>query len=97
MRKHTESLASMHPEIRFIEIPEAITSPPSAAGPIEKTGASLSLDLLTQTTPSPVFSNPMPYRVLPLLHSDVDYEAFANHGREFKSSNGIIVKYIFRS
>ncbi|KAJ6316984.1 hypothetical protein OIU78_020135 [Salix suchowensis] len=34
MRKHTESLASMHPEIRFIEIPEAITSPPSAAGPV---------------------------------------------------------------
>ncbi|KAB5519092.1 hypothetical protein DKX38_023411 [Salix brachista] len=39
----------------------------------------------------PCFSDPVPYRVLPLLHSDVDYEAFANHGRKFKDSNGIIV------
>ncbi|KAJ6304483.1 hypothetical protein OIU77_018197 [Salix suchowensis] len=163
MRKHTESLASMHPEIRFIEIPEAITSPPSAAGPVSSFTSYINghktlvrdaiVKLVMADNPAPIasvvvdmfctafidvakeigvpshvfftsgaaflamvfylsdredrgepkfrptdpdytipcFSNPMPYRVLPLLHSDVDYEAFANHGREFKSSNGIIV------
>ncbi|KAB5518953.1 hypothetical protein DKX38_023272 [Salix brachista] len=163
MSKHTESLASMHPEIRFIEIPEAITSPPSAACPASSFTSYINghktlvrdaiVKLVMAANPAPIasvvvdmfctafidvakelgvpshvfftsgaaflamvlylsdredrgepkfrptdadytipcFSNPVPYRVLPLLHSDVDYEAFANHGRKFKDSNGIIV------
>ncbi|KAJ6426178.1 hypothetical protein OIU84_026711 [Salix udensis] len=166
MSKHTESLASMHPEIRFIEIPETITSPPSEALAVSPASAFTSyvndhktlvrdtiVKLVMADNPAPIasvvvdmfctafidvarelgvpshvfftsgaaflalmlylsdredrgepkfrptdpdytipcFSNPVPYRVLPLLHSDVEYEAFANHGRKFKDSNGIIV------
>ncbi|KAJ6756721.1 GLYCOSYLTRANSFERASE [Salix purpurea] len=166
MSKHTESLASMHPEIRFIEIPEAITAPPSEALAVSPVSAFTSyvndhktlvrdtiVKLVMADNPAPIasvvvdmfctafidvarelgvpshvfftsgaaflslvlylsdredrgepkfrptdpdytipcFSNPVPYRVLPLLHSDVEYEAFANHGRKFKDSNGIIV------
>ncbi|KAJ6304485.1 hypothetical protein OIU77_018199 [Salix suchowensis] len=166
MNKHTESLASMHPEIRFIDIPEAVTAPPSEALAASPAGAFTSyvidhktlvrdiiVKLVMADNPAPIasvvvdmfctafidvarelgvpshvfftsgaaflaltlylsdredrgepkfiptdpdytipcFSNPVPYRVLPLLHSGVDYEVFANHGRKFKDSNGIIV------
>nr|XP_034891091.1 UDP-glycosyltransferase 71K2-like [Populus alba] len=56
--KNTESLASIHTEIRFIEIPETIPAPPPEALAIEKTRASLSLGLLTLTISSPVIQIP---------------------------------------
>ncbi|KAL3585037.1 hypothetical protein D5086_011904 [Populus alba] len=39
----------------------------------------------------PFYANPVPYRVLPLLHNDKGYETFAYHGRKFKDANGIII------
>ncbi|KAJ6408566.1 hypothetical protein OIU84_011819 [Salix udensis] len=39
----------------------------------------------------PFYANPVPYRVLPLMHKDEGYETFAHHGRRFKDANGIIV------
>ncbi|KAL9361099.1 hypothetical protein Peur_043884 [Populus x canadensis] len=39
----------------------------------------------------PFYANPVPYRVLPLLHADEGYETFAYHGRKFKDANGIII------
>ncbi|CAK7354666.1 unnamed protein product [Dovyalis caffra] len=39
----------------------------------------------------PYYANPVPYRVLPLLHRDTAYETFAWLGRKYKESNGIII------
>ena len=39
----------------------------------------------------PFYANPVPYRVLPLLHNDEGFETFAYHGRKFKDANGIII------
>nr|APR64099.1 hypothetical protein [Populus tomentosa] len=164
--KNTESLASIHTEIRFIEIPETIPAPPPEALAVSPASAytsyindhktlvkdtivnqvmahnpapiaSVVVDMFctafidvakelgvpshvfytsdaaflatmlylsdredkgepkfSPTDPDyiiPSYSNPVPYRLLPLLHTDVEYEAFANHGRKFKDSNGIIV------
>ncbi|KAL3568822.1 hypothetical protein D5086_028712 [Populus alba] len=162
--KNTESLASIHTEIRFIEIPETIPAPPPEALAVSPASAFTSYFIDHKTlvkdtivnqvmahNPAPIasvvvdmfctafidvakelgvpshvfytsdaaflatmlylsdredkgepkfrptdpdyiipcYSNPVPYRLLPLLHIDVEYEAFANHGREFKDSNEI--------
>ncbi|CAK7345074.1 unnamed protein product [Dovyalis caffra] len=39
----------------------------------------------------PYYANPVPYRVLPLLHTDCEYLTFASHGKKFKDAKGIIV------
>ncbi|CAK7345072.1 unnamed protein product [Dovyalis caffra] len=42
----------------------------------------------------PYYANPVPYRVLPLLHTDCEYLTFASHGKKFKDANGIIVNTV---
>lgn len=46
-------------------------------------------DDLDYTIPS--YANPVPYRVLPLVHRDRAYETFGALGRKYKESNGVII------
>ncbi|KAH8488023.1 hypothetical protein H0E87_023914 [Populus deltoides] len=39
----------------------------------------------------PSYANPVPYRVLPLVHRDQAYETFGALGRKYKESNGVII------